>query len=120
MFSKVLRQLRIEHDLSQFELGKELNLAQRTISNYENGNRFPDEHILNLIADYFNVSVDRVLNGPEIKKAPTLTDERQVSDEDIKFALFGGDGEITDAMYDEVKRFAKMVKLREEAEREKK
>ena len=60
--------------------------------------------------------------GPiaQTKKAPTLTDERQVSDEDIKFALFGGDGEITDAMYDEVKRFAKMVKLREEAEREKK
>lgn len=49
-----------------------------------------------------------------------VPDERQVSDEDIKFALFGGDGEITDAMYDEVKRFAKMVKLREEAEREKK
>lgn len=71
------------------------------------------------IATYFNVSVDFLL-GVEIKKAPTLTDERQVSDEDIKFALFGGDGEITDAMYDEVKRFAKMVKLREEAEREKK
>ncbi len=45
--------------------------------------------------------------------------EREVSDDDIKFALFGGDSEITDAMYDEVKRFAQMVKLREEAERKK-
>lgn len=45
--------------------------------------------------------------------------ERQISDDDIKFALFGGDGEITDAMYDEVKRFAQMVKLREEAEKKK-
>ena len=27
-----------------------------------------------------------------------------VSDDDVKFALFGGDGEITDAMYQEVKR----------------
>lgn len=71
------------------------------------------------IADYFSVSVDRVLNGPETKKAPT-DGERIVSDDDIKFALFGGDGEITDAMYDEVKRFAQMVKLREEAEKEKK
>ena len=53
------------------------------------------------------------------KKAPT-DGERTVSDDDIKFALFGGDGEITDAMYDEVKRFAQMVKLREEAEKEKK
>lgn len=71
------------------------------------------------IADYFSVSVDRVLNGPETKKAPT-DGERIVSDDDIMFALFGGDGEITDAMYDEVKRFAQMVKLREEAEKEKK
>lgn len=50
------------------------------------------------------------------KKAPTQAGKREVSDDDIKFALFGGDGEITDAMFDEVKRFAKMVKLREEAE----
>lgn len=68
MFSKVLRQLRIEHNLSQFELGKELNLAQRTISNYENGNIFPDEHILNLIADYFNVSMDYLLGRTTLKK----------------------------------------------------
>lgn len=52
-------------------------------------------------------------------KAPTLEGERSVSDDDIKFALFGGDGEITDAMYEEVKRFAQMVKLREEAEKKK-
>ena len=56
---------------------------------------------------------------PLNKKAPTQESERQISDDDIKFALFGGDGEITDAMYDEVKRFAKMVKLREEAEKKK-
>ena len=54
------------------------------------------------------------------KKAPTPEGGRTVSDDDIKFALFGGDGEITDAMFDEVKRFAQMVKLREEAEKEKK
>ena len=71
------------------------------------------------IADYFSVSVDRVLNGPEIKKAPAPGGERSVSDDDIKFALFGGDGDITDEMYDEVKRFARMVKLREEAEKKK-
>lgn len=46
-------------------------------------------------------------------------DQQKVSDDDIKFALFGGDGEITDAMYEEVKRFAQMVKLREEAEKNK-
>ena len=55
----------------------------------------------------------------EKENAPTQKGERENSDNDIKFALFGGDGEITDAMYDEVKRFAQMVKLREEAEKKK-
>ena len=75
---------------------------------------------LQKIADYFNVTTDYLLTGDKTKKAPTHSDGRTVSDDDIKFALFGGDGEITDAMYDEVKRFAKMVKLREESEKEKK
>ena len=70
-------------------------------------------------ADILGVTLDEVY-GEETKKAPTPEGERKVSDDDIKFALFGGDGEITDAMYDEVKRFAQMVKLREEAEKEKK
>lgn len=65
------------------------------------------------IAEYLGVSAEEILNGPESKKAPTKTGERSVSDDEIKFALFGGDGEITDAMYDEVKRFAAFVKLRE-------
>ena len=35
--------------------------------------------------------------GKENEKAPAESGKRSVSDEEIKFALFGGDGEITDA-----------------------
>lgn len=66
-----------------------------------------------IIADYLGVSVTLILTGKETEKAPTKTGERSVSDDDIKFALFGGDGEITDAMYQEVKEFAALIKLRE-------
>ena len=71
-----------------------------------------------IIANYLGIEVSDLL--PEIKteKAPTESGERQVSDEDIKFALFGGDGEITDAMYDEVRRFAAFVKQREADKKE--
>ena len=71
------------------------------------------------IAEYLGVTVGYLLGKEETKKAPTGTGERKVSDEDIKFALFGGDGEITDAMFDEVKRFAEMVKLREDSKKKK-
>lgn len=65
------------------------------------------------IADYFGVSVDYLLNGSPNEKAPAPEGERPISDEEIKLALFGGGGEITDAMYDEVKKFAAYVRQRE-------
>lgn len=76
----------------------------------------PSADALEKMSVYFGKSIEEILG---IEKAPTPEDERSVSDDDIKFALFGGDGEITDAMYEEVKRFAQMVKLREEAEKKK-
>ena len=66
------------------------------------------------IASYFGVTVGYLLGEEEQKeKAPAESGKRSVSDDDIKFALFGGDGEITDSMYEEVKRFAAFVKQRE-------
>ena len=62
------------------------------------------------IADYFGVSVDYLLGKEE--NTPAENGKRAVNDEEIKFALFGGDGEITDEMYEEVKRFAEFVKQR--------
>ena len=65
------------------------------------------------IADYFGVTLGELFG--EQTPAPS---GRVISDADIKFALFGGDGEITDAMYKEVIRFARMVRIREEFDRQ--
>ena len=62
-----------------------------------------------LIADYLGLEVTEVLTG-EKKSAPAPEGKSAVTDEDIKFALFGGDSEITDEMYEEVKRFAAFIK----------
>ena len=66
-----------------------------------------------LIAEYLGISVTNILTGQNAEKAPAESGKRSVSDDDIKFALFGGDGEITDAMYQEVRQFAAFVKQRE-------
>lgn len=83
--------------LSDLKVGRKQSLSAETLSK---------------IAAHFDVSVDYLL-GKENKKAPTDVGERSINDDDIKFALFGGDGEITDAMYEEVRRFAAYVKQRE-------
>ena len=64
------------------------------------------------IAAYFGVSVGFLL-GEDGESVPE-NEKRPVSDEEIKFALFGGSGDISDEMYDEVKKFAAYVKQREE------
>ena len=63
-----------------------------------------------LIGQYLNIPASKILTGEDAEESRP---KNNVTDEDIKFALFGGDGEITDAMYDEVKRFAAFLKERQ-------
>ena len=58
--------------------------------------------VLTRIADYFSVTVEYLLGG-----------EEQTDLQKLKFALFGGDGEVTDEMWNEVKRYAMYIKDRE-------
>lgn len=88
----------------------ELGINKSNVSNWKNNGYTPRGEVLQCIADYFGVTTDYLL-GKE--NAPADPGKRSVSDDDIKYALFGGDGEITDAMYDEVRNFAAFVKKRE-------
>lgn len=83
-----------------------------------NNTQDPSPDVLRKLAAYFNVTVSELLDENN-KKAPAGNGKRSVSDADIKFALFGGDGEITDAMYQEVKEFAALIKLREDMKKSK-
>lgn len=105
-----IRELRKKCGITMKELGEIIGVAESTVSQYETGKRQPDYETLLKLGEYFGVTVDFLLGA---EKAPTPEGERTVSDEDIKFALFGGDGEITDAMFEEVRRFAEFVKSRE-------
>ena len=72
------------------------------------------------IAEYLDVSVDSILTGEETEKAPIETDERKYTDDEIMFALSrGGEGEITDEMFQEVKNFAAYIAQREATKKEK-
>lgn len=69
-FHKILRNLRLEEGLTQKELGDKLKLSNSTISMYERGEREPELEVLEIIADYFNVSIDFLHTGKEAM--PTL------------------------------------------------
>lgn len=56
-----LKELRKARGISQQKLAIDLNMNQNSISRYENGQRQADYKMLIMLADYFNVSVDYLL-----------------------------------------------------------
>lgn len=63
--------LRKKKKISQQKLAMDLNVNQNTVSRYENGSRQADYEMLIKIADYFNVSIDYLLertDNPKINR----------------------------------------------------
>ncbi len=66
-----LREIRKSKGISQLKLALDLNTNQNTISRYETGEREPGIQELIKIADYFNISIDYLLertDDPTLKK----------------------------------------------------
>ena len=60
-FGQTLKELRIEKNLSQRELGKALNVCNQSVSFWEIGSREPSLDMIVKIAKFFNVTVDFLL-----------------------------------------------------------
>ncbi len=56
-----LKELRKQRNITQLKLAMDLGLNQNTISRYETGDHEADYKTLILIADYFDVSIDYLL-----------------------------------------------------------
>ena len=54
-----LRRLRLDHNYTQQQLGKMLNLSRQAYSNYETGKRIPDIDLLIRIADIYGVKLEQ-------------------------------------------------------------
>lgn len=99
-FNERLKELRLKKGVSQLDVANYLGVTKQAYSYYELGKRDPSNEMLYAISDYFGVSLDYLFG----------LNNTQATDDDIKFALFGGEKEITDEMYEEVKSFAQYVK----------
>ena len=70
ILSKRIRELRVDHDMKQGEMGAALGITQNMVSNYENGREPPLDTVL-AYAQYFNVSVEYLLGvSNERTRAP--------------------------------------------------
>lgn len=68
MYLKRIRDLREDNDLTQTEVAKYLRIIQQYYSNIEKGERTISVDIICMLADYYKVSTDYLLNRTDIKK----------------------------------------------------
>ena len=110
MFFYRFKELCEERNISVYRACTDIGLNRSAVAKWKSGGS-PNGTTAAKLAEYFGVTTDYLLEQSDLRSEP----ERRsaVSDEDIKFALFGGDGDITDEMYDEVKRFAAFIRQRE-------
>lgn len=62
MFPQRLKELRRARGLSQVALAKELNLTQQAVGKWETGRSQPDPDTLRRLADFFDTTVDYLLD----------------------------------------------------------
>lgn len=75
MFAENLKILRERRQMTQQQLADKLDISRSTVGMYENGSREPDFETLELIADFFNVNMDRLignLNPTDNRMIPVL------------------------------------------------
>ena len=71
-----LKEMRLKNGLTQQEISTKLKITQFTYSNYENEKTQPDIKILTELADYYNVSLDYLLEHD----TPNLIDTSSFSE----------------------------------------
>lgn len=86
---------------------KESGVNRGTLTDLKMGRRkFLSYESLIKLSEYFDVSVEYIAGkSDEKEKAPSA-----ISDEDVKIALFGGDTDVTDEMWNEVMSYAEYLK----------
>lgn len=64
---KGLKLIRKQRKLNQLKVATDLNISREALSHYENGKRSPDIDMLRQLSEYFNVSIDFLVNGEEFQ-----------------------------------------------------
>ena len=60
-----LKMIRKQRRLNQLKVALDLSISREALSHYENGKRSPDIEMLRKLSDYFDVSIDFLVNGRE-------------------------------------------------------
>ena len=63
-----LKKIRKSRKLNQLKVAYDLSISREALSHYENGKRSPNIEMLVAMSNYFNVSIDFLINGRDFQK----------------------------------------------------
>lgn len=100
---------RTELGLTLLQLADYLGVKEATVQRYESGEIKNIKHeTVQKLSEILRCTPAYLMGWDE--STTTKREPTDLTEENIKVALFGGDGEVTDEMWDEVKNFAAYVK----------
>lgn len=115
---KNLKYLRKSKNISQKNLADAIGVARSTIAMWESEASQPDNDSLHQLADYFDVTVDYLLDRTDDKtpsNKKTSDDEPEIDINSIEYALYG---EVRELDEDEKKQLLELVKIMRKKKRE--
>lgn len=91
MFSKRLKQLRLEANLSQKDLANIFFVSQQAVGKWETGRSYPSAELMPKIAAHFNVPIDYLFSddSSSLKNAEQHSSPSDINDSTLKAAFYG-------------------------------
>lgn len=108
VFWSRLKQLCEEQNTTPTGVCKAIGISTGSPPGWKRG-RLPSRAIIEKFAEYFGVEPEYFVSAE--KEAAPVREPQAISDEDLKFAMFGTT-EITDELFAELKDYAEYLKLR--------
>jgi len=78
-----LAQLRKERGLTQEQLGEMLGVTNKTVSRWENGNYLPPVEVLQILSDFYGLTINEILSARRLKPTEYL----EKAEENLKSAV---------------------------------
>ncbi len=75
MFSKQLKKFRKIHGISQAKFAADIGVSQQTVAKWETDKATPNPYMLKKIGNYFNISVDTLLENVAEKNKMYVTND---------------------------------------------
>lgn len=110
-FGEKLKAARKACGYTQQQIADLMKIDKSTYCGYETGKRQPDVQKIKQLSEILGVSGD-VLLETGYEKAPAESGKRSVSDDDIKFALWGDCNDMDDEDLADVRRYAAFIQER--------